>query len=120
MYNSILNTKDHKDRSGLLGKAIITTDVHTKVYTVFSEAKYSNINISIVNPNPVNAEVKIWISASNSPGDIDVLESKIVLEPDAVYVRNNVVLSNSETVFARASISGCVIRIDGFENNRLG
>lgn len=115
----IKNSKDDKDRNGGLGRSLLVANEMVEVYRVKDRSRYCNSNVNIVNPNNVNAEVKLWISLGKTPTDIDLVESRIILEPDAVYVRTNMVMGPNEAVFALSNTAGVVIRIEGFENNLL-
>jgi len=116
---TIRNANDDKDKNGCLGKAVLQVDEVTKVYQVRFNARYCNSNINIVNPTADPVEVQVWVTQEKTPSDIDLVESKVVLQPDAVYVRTNMVMGPSETVFAKSNKTGVVIRIEGFENNLL-
>lgn len=115
----IKNSKDDQDRNGGLGKAQLQASEQVLVYRVKARSRYCNGNINIVNPSPTNAEIMLWVSREASPSAADLIESRIVLSPDAVYVRTNIVLGPDEAVFALSNISGPVIRVEGFENNLL-
>lgn len=115
----IKDSKDDKDRNGGLGKALLLANELTLIYRVKERSRYCNCNLNVVNPKTTDAEVKIWITREKLPGDVDLIESKILLSPDAVYVRTNLVIGPNEAVFAQSNIEGTVIRVEGFENNLL-
>lgn len=110
---------DNKDRNGGLGKALLEANVSTLVYRVKNNARYCNSNINIVNPTLTPTRVKLWITYEKEPDDSDMIESSIILEPDAVYVRTNMVIGPDEAVFALSDTTGVVCRVEGFENNLL-
>lgn len=115
-----INIKDLrklKDKYGLLGKGVIDNQIKS-FYCVDEKALYSIININIVNHTTENAELQIWISKAKVPTLEDLYESKIILEPDAIYARTNIVLDNLENVYVKCSNSS-VIRIDGYEERTL-
>lgn len=116
---TIKNNNDDKDKNGCLGKVVLQANEVTKIYQVRFNARYCNSNVNISNPTGSQIEVTLWVSNEKTPSDIDLIESKIVLDPDAVYVRTNMVMGSSETVFARSNTTGAVIRVEGFENNLL-
>lgn len=116
---NIRNSNDYKDRVGLLGKALLEANKLKEVYTVSEYAKYCEANIIIVNPNDFDVNVTLWISTNKEPTAIDLIESKIVLKPDAVFSRSNIFMSKLETVFAMSDSSGVVIRIEGNEDRIL-
>lgn len=110
---------DNKDRNGGLGKALLDANINTLVYRVKHNARYCNSNINIVNPTAAPAKVKLWLTYDQNPDAADMIESSIVLEPDAVYVRTNMVIGPNEAVFALSDTAGVVCRVEGFENNLL-
>lgn len=110
---------ENKDRNGGLGKAILQADVRRLIYRVRYNARYCNSNINIVNPNATEARVKLWLTYDDTPGLEDLIESSIVLQPDAVYVRTNMVIGPSEAVYALSDSDGVICRVEGFENNLL-
>lgn len=113
---SIRNSSDYEDRNGLLGKKILTAGVVENVYTVSDKSKYVTANFNIVNTTTVSVEVRLWVTTEKIPTDVDIIESKIVLEPDAVYIRTTFIMDKLETVFALANIDGVVMRIDGYDD----
>lgn len=112
-------SNDNKDRNGGLGKALLDVNTITLVYRVKNNARYCNSNINIVNPSLTQAKVKLWVTYENTPEEVDMIESSIVLEPDAVYVRTNMVIGPNEAVFASSDVAGIICRVEGFENNLL-
>jgi len=115
----VKNRNDDKDKDGRLGTSILLANQQILVYRVRHNARYCNTNINIVNPNATFAEISLWVTSDKQPSLIDLIESKIVLNPDAVYVRTNLILAKNEAIFARSNIDNCVIRLDGYENNLL-
>jgi hypothetical protein len=112
----IRNSADYKNRNGLLGKKILSQNVITEVYNVSEISNYVTCNINLVNNSGGVAEVKLWISSEKVPSEIDLLESKIVLEPDAVYIRSVLILNKLETIFAESNSGNVIIRIDGYDD----
>lgn len=110
---------DNQDRNGGLGNKVITELTPTLIYRVRYNARYCNSNINIVNPSPGEARVKVWVTYDNQPSDNDIIESSIVLAPDAVYIRTNIVLGPNEAVFVLSDTLGIICRVEGFENNLL-
>lgn len=113
---SIRNSSDYEDRNGLLGKKILTAGVIENVYTVSEISKYVTANFNIVNSSTQAAEVRLWITTEKQPTDLDIIESKIVLEPDAVYIRTTFIMDKQETLFAIANVDGVIIRVDGYDD----
>jgi len=116
---TIINSKDYKDRNGLLGKAILNVDDYTTVLEISEYSKSVTININLVNTNEDAAVVSIWISDNSIPDLIDIYESKLILESSAVYNRNNIILSSGEKIIALSNIDNVVMRIDGYDNRTL-
>lgn len=117
MQNPVIrNSSDYEDRNGLLGKKILTAGVVENVYTVSDISKYVTANFNIVNTSTQSVEVRLWVTTEKIPSDVDIIESKIVLEPDAVYIRTTFIMDKLETVFALANIDGVVMRIDGYDD----
>lgn len=117
MQNPVIrNSSDYKDRNGLLGKAILIENEIVKIYTVSDKSKYVTANINIVNNTTNEVEVKLWVSEDEIPTEVDLIESKIVLEPDAVYVRNYLILDKLESIFAQSTSDHVIIRIDGYDD----
>ncbi len=110
---------DNKDRNGGLGRAVLQANSISLIYRVKHNARYCNSNINIVNPTAVQVRVKVWVSYNDTPQPEDMVESNVVLEPDAVYVRTNMVIGPNEAVFMQSDTSGVVCRVEGFENNLL-
>lgn len=117
MQNPVIrNSSDYKDRNGLLGKAILIENEIVKIYTVSDKSKYVTANINIVNNTTSSVEVKLWVSEDDIPTEVDLIESKIVLEPDAVYIRNYLILDKLESIFAQSTSDHVIIRIDGYDD----
>lgn len=117
MQNPVIrNSSDYKDRNGLLGKAILIENEIVKIYTVSDKSKYVTANVNIVNNTALDVEVKLWVSEDDTPTEVDLIESKIVLEPDAVYVRNYLILDKLESIFAQSTSDHVIIRIDGYDD----
>lgn len=117
MQNPVIrNSSDYKDRNGLLGKAILIENEIVKIYTVSDKSKYVTANVNIVNNTALDVEVKLWVSEDDTPTEVDLIESKIVLEPDAVYVRNYLILDKLESIFAQSNSNHVIIRIDGYDD----
>lgn len=117
MKNPVIrNSSDYKDRNGLLGKAILLENQLIKVFTVSDKSKFVTANVNIVNNTTNEVEVKLWISEDNIPTEVDLIESKIVLEADAVYVRNYLILDKLESIFAQSTSDHVIIRIDGYDD----
>lgn len=116
---SIRNSSDYEDRNGLLGKKVLTAGVIENVYTVSDKSKYVTANFNIVNSSTQAAEVRLWVTSEKTPTDVDIIESKIVLEADAVYIRTTFIMDKLETVFALANIDGVIIRIDGYDDRPI-
>lgn len=117
MQNPVIrNSSDYKDKNGLLGKAVLVQNEIVKIYTVSDKSKFVTANINIVNNTSNTVEVKLWISEESTPDEIDLIESKIVLEADAVYIRNYLILDKLESVFAESNSDHVIIRIDGYDD----
>ena len=113
----IHDSKLYQDKSGGLGKALLSQDHLTEIYRASHTTKSTRANINIVNNLSVPIAVTIWISGSKEPSDIDLYESAITLLPNAAYYRSNVILSANEALFAKSNGDGGVIRIEGYEDN---
>jgi hypothetical protein len=58
----------------------------------------------------------MWVSDKAAPTMEDLYESGIVMEPDAVYNRSYILLSNNEALFVLADVSDNVMRLDGLDD----
>jgi len=108
-----------KDVNGLLGKALLEPNITTRIFKVKDKARYCNCNINITNASGAQAHVKFYISYRDTPELEDLVESNIVLEPDAVYVRTNMVLGGNETIYILSDVGNVICRVEGFEDNLL-
>lgn len=107
------------DNNGLLGKALLQANNIAAIYTVNEKARYANCNINVVNSTDAPISLTAWISRNKIPTDIDLIEIDMVIAPKATYLRTNIVLGHSETLFVKSNTTGVIVRLEGFENNPL-
>ena len=106
-----------KDKEGLLGKALLVSDALTRVYTASKVTKSTRANINVLNSSNAPNTVTIWISDKDTPSAVDLYESALSIMPNATYYRSNLVLAAKESVFVKSSGDGCVVRVEGYEDN---
>jgi hypothetical protein len=116
MAINVISAGDNKDIDGLLGKEILANNVMKSIFKARKNSKYTNLNLNIVNIDSTDVNVRLWITTNKLPSDIDIIESNIVLKPDAVYFRSNIILGPSEILYAISGNGHCVIRAEGYEN----
>lgn len=117
MKNPVIrNSSDYQDKNGLLGKTILLENEVIKVFSVSDKSLFVTANFNIVNNSNQQVEVTLWVSEDTTPSEIDLIESKIILEPDAVYIRSLVILDKLESVFAMSNSDHVVFRIDGYDD----
>jgi len=119
MAIDVKDSRTLRDKFGILGKAILDDNEITNIYQTPIKTKYSSININILNPLDLDAEVSIWISELSEPTDVDLIEYRLTLVAGAVYVRTNFSMAPKEIIFIKSNLSGLIVRIDGFEDNRV-
>lgn len=117
-------THKSRDKTGLLGKAKLVTDVVTEVYRVKDNSVFSFITLHLCSNNPTGTSTNliIWVSSEKYPidvKDIDLVEPSLTILGGAVFVRGGLTLSPGEAVFIKSSTDNIVIRVDGSENNPL-
>jgi hypothetical protein len=115
----VKNTNNDRNKAGLLSKAVIIKDTVQTIYRFRDDGLHCNANVQIVNTNVAPAEIIIWVSSNKTPTIVDLLESKITLDSNAVFIRTNIIMSAGETIFVQSNQDNCVVRIDGYEDNPL-
>lgn len=111
-------------RSGLLGKAIVQPGLVTSVYylpaippTKYSAsqaAKHASVYINILNKNTASAMVDIYVATSSDVTTVDLIETGLVLENNATFVRGVIRMSAGEGIFVVSTLP-IVVRVDGYE-----
>ena len=95
--------------SGVLNKALTTNAVQL-VGTV-PGTTYSCVNIVVSNPLAVDAEMQLWISTSNTPSTVDMVEPIVIIPSNGRYEQTARICSAGENIFVKAA-AGCVIRVE--------
>lgn len=115
-FKKIDDVNDRKSRFGLIDKKICEANVVTEICCVSDRTKIVQGSITICNLNastPTN--VRVWISSSITPTDVDVIEPKIELKAEDVFVRHPLWLSSGEKLFVFSSDTNVTVRIDGYD-----
>lgn len=115
----ILNTKEERDKSGLLGKKILLANSITEVFRVRSGALHCNSNLNITNDSNEQASLRIWVSLNKSPGLIDLVESNIDIASKSTFIRTNFIMCPDEAVFILSNKDNVIVRIDGYVNGKM-
>lgn len=107
--------------AGLLGKASLSANAHTKIYQASAGIAAATCNIRVVNVDLVNS-ITIGLAivpvtwTSGAPLSSDALEPfGMVLPAGSVLEETGIVLSAGEQVVAYASAATCTVRVSGFE-----
>lgn len=116
MTPRVLNFNDKKDRQGLIAKAILEANVKTKICELSKFTSNLIIAINIVNAGDETAEINIWATENDTPELIDLIEYKISLEPNAVFLRNTIIIDGEEKIYIESTKNNVVVRIDGYDN----
>lgn len=119
MASIIINHNDKKDRQGLLAKANLQANELVKLCELSSFTYSLIIAINILNANDESTSVSYWISDKDSPENIDLIERNIILNSDAVYIRNNIVMGLNEKLFIRSDKDNVIVRVDGYDNRSI-
>lgn len=111
-----INSEDYKNKSGLLAKRVLPAGQLVEVYRTHKLSLTVYVNINITNANTATSKIRMWVSDKAAPTMEDLYESGIVMEPDAVYNRSYILLSNNEALFVLADVSDNVMRLDGLDD----
>ena len=111
-----VDSNDYKNKAGLLAKRVLPALEVVEIFRTHRLSLAVYVNVNITNANAVQSKVRLWVSNKTAPTLEDLYESAIVLDPDAVYNRTYVLLSNNEAVFALVDVSDNVIRLDGLDD----
>lgn len=124
VYN--INTTQKKDKTGLIGKALISTpNVPVKIAEIRQQSVFGfiTLRVSNINDDPaVFSDLIIWISNAKKIDDIadlDIIEYKIKLAGTASLVIPGLTLSPDEKIYVQSSMPNIVVRAEGSENNPL-
>jgi len=98
--------------SGLLGKADLTANTDTTIYTCPASA-VTTANINLVNTAASATQIKLSIG-TNPPSNEDFIEYNTSIPANGVLERSGIVMSENEILVAKASGSGIVVRAFGF------
>lgn len=111
-------------RCGLLGKAIVQPWLVTSIYylpaippTKYSASKaatHASVYINILNKNQASATVDIYVATSSAVTTVDLIETGLVLENNATFVRGAIRMSAGEGIFVVSTLP-IVVRVDGYE-----
>lgn len=98
--------------SGLLGKADLTANTNTSIYTV-PASTVATVNVNLVNRTSAAITVRLSIGAAN-PANTDFIEYDASIPANGVLERSGLVMSAAEILVARASATGISVRAYGF------
>lgn len=111
-----IDSEDYKNKTGLLAKRVLPAGQIVEIFRTHRLSLTVYVNINITNANSNQSKVRLWVSNKTNPTLEDLYESGIMLEPDAVYNRSYVLLSNNEALFAMSDIADNVVRLDGLDD----
>lgn len=111
-----IDSEDYKNKAGLLAKRVLPALEVVEIFRTHRLSLAVYVNINITNANTAQSKIRLWVSDKTQPTLEDLYESGIQLDPDAIYNRTYVLLSNNEAVFALADMSDNVMRLDGLDD----
>lgn len=103
--------------AGLLGKAALTADTLSVLYTVPTEVVYADISFLCLNPTGTPAQLEVYVGPSAAGGaSEDYIEKGIQIPANGgVLERSNVLCNPGEKVVFKVSQSGVTVRVMGVE-----
>lgn len=103
--------------NGKLGTAVIAVaDTPTVVYTVPEAVRYSEVHISVLNPNTsVDAAIVLAISTESSYSAADTIENGALIPQGGGVLERDEILGPGEKVFVQSPVTGLVVRVSGKE-----
>lgn len=96
--------------SGLLNKLVTNGSVQL-AGTVPSNVEYAAVHVRAANPNEVDAALTVWVSLSETPAQVDLIEPNAIIPPAGRYADECGVLGPGEKIFVQAP-AGVVVRIE--------
>jgi hypothetical protein len=119
-FKKIDDVNDRKSKFGLIKKKIAQASTITEIYCVSDRTKIVQGCITISNVNTTTATtVRVWISSEELPTDIDVIEPKISLAAEDVFVRHPLWISPGERIYVLSMNTDVTVRIDGYDERAV-
>lgn len=134
MFGDMAWRDDHRDRAGdrdakrgLLNKIILEPNKIARLYTpIKDKCKFATVHFNIANSEALNpadpndgstaANIQIWVSDQEVPGDVDIIEPNIILRPGEVFSRFGDLINEGEYVYMRTTGNSIIVRITGVED----
>jgi len=101
---------------GRFGVVATVANTDTTTYTVPANCSYAEVNIDILNNDPLDASLKVALSTSTTPTATEYIEDgAVVPSSGGILSRTGLVLSPGENVVVNSSLTGTIVRISGKE-----
>lgn len=95
--------------SGLLNK--LACDGSVQLLGTVPECPFASAIVRVINRTGEDAAVKVWITTSDLPGNVDEVEPGAIVPGLGKYVETGFIVSANERFFVQAP-AGCVARLE--------